>query len=73
MFAKSLTNPKQKEMFTVTPNLMDNPKLLVLFEFAGAGHWLYVIWLLWNPSDFIYQFIVFPDICDYGNLHLDSF
>lgn len=31
MFAKSLTNPKQKEMFTVTPNLMDNPKLLVYY------------------------------------------
>ena len=31
MFAKSLTNPKQKELFTVTPNLMDNPKLLVYY------------------------------------------
>lgn len=31
MFAKSLTNPQQKEFFTVTPNLMDNPKLLVSY------------------------------------------
>lgn len=31
MFATSLTNPKQKELFAVTPNLMDNPKLLVYY------------------------------------------
>ena len=31
MFSKSLTNPKQKDMFTVTPNLMENPKLLVYY------------------------------------------
>ncbi len=31
MFEKSLTNPKQKEVFTVTPNLMENPKLLVYY------------------------------------------
>ena len=31
MFAKSLTNPQQKELFTVTPNLMDNPTLLVYY------------------------------------------
>ena len=31
MFAKSLTNPQQKEFFAVTPNLMDNPKLLVYY------------------------------------------
>lgn len=29
MFSESLTNPKQKDMFTVTPNLLDNPRLLV--------------------------------------------
>lgn len=28
MFSQSLVNPKQKEMFTVTPNLLENPKLL---------------------------------------------
>lgn len=28
MFSKSLVNPKQKEVFSVTPNLLDNPKLL---------------------------------------------
>lgn len=31
MFSDSLTNPKQKDMFTVTPNLMENPKLLVYY------------------------------------------
>ena len=31
MFSKSLTNPRQKDMFTVTPNLMENPKLLVYY------------------------------------------
>lgn len=31
MFVKSLTNPGQKDMFTVTPNLMKNPKLLVYY------------------------------------------
>lgn len=29
MFSESLENPKQKDMFAVTPNLMENPKLLV--------------------------------------------
>lgn len=28
MFSDSLVNPKQKELFAVTPNLMENPKLL---------------------------------------------
>lgn len=31
MFSKSLTNPRQKDMFTVTPNLIENPKLLVYY------------------------------------------
>lgn len=31
MFSDSLTNPKQKDMFTVTPNLLENPKLLVYY------------------------------------------
>lgn len=31
MFSESLTNPSQKDMFTVTPNLMENPKLLVYY------------------------------------------
>ena len=31
MFSDSLTNPGQKDMFTVTPNLLDNPKLLVYY------------------------------------------
>lgn len=31
MFSDSLTNPQQKDMFTVTPNLMNNPKLLVYY------------------------------------------
>ena len=31
MFSESLTNPNQKDMFTVTPNLMENPKLLVYY------------------------------------------
>ena len=31
MFSRSLTNPKQKEMFAVTPNLLENPKLLVYY------------------------------------------
>lgn len=31
MFSDSLTDPKQKEMFTVTPNLLGNPKLLVYY------------------------------------------
>lgn len=29
MFSVSLTNPNQKDMFTVTPNLLENPRLLV--------------------------------------------
>ena len=29
MFSESLSDPNQKDMFTVTPNLLDNPKLLV--------------------------------------------
>ncbi len=28
MFSKSMVNPKQKEMFAVTPNLLENPRLL---------------------------------------------
>lgn len=28
MFSQSLVNPRQKEMFAVTPNLLENPKLL---------------------------------------------
>ena len=31
MFSDSLTNPGQKDMFTVTPNLLDNPKLLAYY------------------------------------------
>ena len=31
MFSDSLLDPKQKEMFTVTPNLLDNPRLLVYY------------------------------------------
>lgn len=31
MFSDSLTNPKQKDMLTVTPNLLENPKLLVYY------------------------------------------
>lgn len=31
MFSDSLTNPKQKDMFVVTPNLLENPKLLVYY------------------------------------------
>lgn len=31
MFSDSLTNPNQKDMFTVTPNLLENPKLLVYY------------------------------------------
>lgn len=31
MFSRSLTNPRQKEMFAVTPNLLENPKLLVYY------------------------------------------
>lgn len=31
MFSESLTNPRQKDMFTITPNLMENPKLLVYY------------------------------------------
>lgn len=31
MFSDSLTNPKQKDMFAVTPKLLENPKLLVYY------------------------------------------
>lgn len=31
MFSDSLKNPKQKDLFTVTPNLMENPKLLSFY------------------------------------------
>ncbi|MBQ4529513.1 MAG: TetR/AcrR family transcriptional regulator [Lachnospiraceae bacterium] len=31
MFSDSLTDSKQKDMFAVTPNLMENPKLLVYY------------------------------------------
>lgn len=31
MFSESLKNPKQKDMFTVAPNLMENPKLLTYY------------------------------------------
>lgn len=31
MFLDSLSNPKQKDMFTVTPNLLNNPKLLAYY------------------------------------------
>lgn len=31
MFSDSLTNPKQKDMFVVTPNLLENPRLLVYY------------------------------------------
>lgn len=31
MFSDSLTNPGQKEMFAVTPNLLENPKLLTYY------------------------------------------
>ncbi len=31
MFSDSLTNPEQKDKFAVTPNLLENPKLLVYY------------------------------------------
>lgn len=31
MFSDSLQNPKQKDLFSVTPNLMENPKLLSFY------------------------------------------
>ena len=31
MFSDSITNTKQKDMLTVTPNLLENPKLLVYY------------------------------------------
>lgn len=31
MFSDSLKNPNQKDMFAVTPNLMENPKLLTFY------------------------------------------
>lgn len=31
MFSESLTDSKQKDLFTVTPNLMENPKLLSFY------------------------------------------
>lgn len=37
MFSDSLTNPGQKDMFSVTPNLLDNPKLLVYYLKMVAG------------------------------------
>lgn len=36
MFSESLKNPKQKDMFTVAPNLMENPKLLTYYLKAVA-------------------------------------
>lgn len=31
MFSDSVTSPRQKDMFAVTPNLLENPKLLVYY------------------------------------------